>query len=215
MLRFNLETFTGELRQTAALLLEGLPERARGDAARAIQELAEVALAKHRGNAEAIACKAGCGHCCIVNVAVLAPETDAIMDYLRRKSGPTEQRRLAERAEELFHLVRGLDDEERIMLRRPCLFLDETACCGIYPVRPLLCRALTSTDPERCREAIAMLALGQQVPILANTFQQELFNQAFVGLAAALEQVGLDARSQPLTAAIRERLVTLGSTAGI
>lgn len=214
MPRFNLETFTGNLRQTASLLLQGLPERDRGDVARAVQELAEVALAKHRDNSEAIACKAGCGHCCIVNVAVLEPETDAIMDYLRRKSAPVEQHRLAVRAERLFHLVRGLDDEERIMIRRSCLFLDEAGCCGIYPVRPLLCRALTSTDPERCREAIAMRALGQQLPILANTFQQELFNQAFIGLAAALEQAGLEARSQLLTAAIRERLAIGGSTAG-
>lgn len=206
---FDLELFAERLQQTARTLLRGSVDRQRGEVARAVQELAEVALARHRVNPQSIACHAGCGHCCIVNVAVLGPEVDAIIEHLQRTRNRDEQQQLADRAEELYHQIIGLDDEERIMSRRACLFLDPSGCCDIYPVRPLLCRALTSTDPDRCREAVAMIALGDEVQILANTFQQELFNRAFTGLGAVLEEIGLEGRSQTLTAAIRERFAQL------
>jgi Fe-S-cluster containining protein len=205
--QFDLDQFSSQLQQTARVLLkDASPDQPLGDVARAIHEMAEVALVKHLIAPEKIACYAGCGHCCIVNVAVLAPETDAILDYLSRRSTRNELRLLALRAEDLYHQIHGLDDEERLLARRACLFLDESGCCRIYPVRPLLCRALTSTDEKRCQDAIALVALGEESPILANMFQQELLNRAFIGLGTALEQAGLDGRSQPLTAAIRSRL---------
>jgi len=211
MHRFDLETYARKMQQTARTLLQDSPpDQSKGDVARAIQELAEIALAKHQINREAIACRAGCGHCCIVNVAVLPPEIDAIVDDLDRKITPNEKRQLSLRAEKLFHQVHGLNDEERILLRRSCLFLDEAGKCEIYPVRPLLCRALTSTDPDRCREALAMVALGEEIRILSNTFQQELFTRAFTELGDSLEWLGMDGRSRPLTGAIRERIAALG-----
>jgi len=209
MIPFDLNLFAERLQQTARALLRGGANQPLGEVARAVQELAEVTLARHQVNPQSIGCHAGCGHCCIVNVAVLGPEVDAIIEHLQRTRSQEQQQQLADRAEAQYHQIRGLDDEERIMSRCSCLFLDTSSCCDIYPVRPLLCRALTSTDPDRCREAIAMVALGDDVQILANIFQQELFNRAFTGLAAVLEELGLEGRSQKLTAAIRERLVQL------
>jgi Fe-S-cluster containining protein len=204
---FDLDQFSIQLQQTARVLLkDASPEQLQGDVARAIHEMAEVALVKHLNAPGEIACHAGCGHCCIVNVAVLTPETDAIIDYLRHKSSREELRMLARRAEVLYHQIHGLTDEDRLMARCSCLFLDASGFCSIYPVRPLLCRALTSTDAKRCQEAIALVALGEELPILVNTFQQELFNRAFICLGTSLERAGLSSRSQPLTAAVRGRL---------
>ncbi|HKI50736.1 MAG TPA: YkgJ family cysteine cluster protein [Geothermobacteraceae bacterium] len=210
MTRFDLNDFAARLQQTARTLLQNTAaDQHLGEVARAVQELTEVALARHQINPEQIACQAGCGHCCIVNVAVLVPEVDAIIAHLRHKKSPAQLQQLAERAEEMFHQVSGLDDEERILSRIHCLFLDATGRCDIYPVRPLLCRALTSTDAGRCREAITMLAMGAEVQILANTFQQDLFTRAFTGLGAALDNARLESRSRTLTSAIRERRTEL------
>ena len=65
-------------------------------------------------------------------------------------------------------LYEGYYEEERIMARQPCAFLDGSGSCSIYPVRPLLCRSITSTDADACREALSMLALGENQPISYN-----------------------------------------------
>jgi len=128
---FDLNIFAERLQQTARTLLQGGANQQLGEVARAVQELAEVALARHQVNPQSIACHAGCGHCCIVNVAVLGPEVDAIIEHLQRTRSRAEQQQLADRAEAQFHQIRGLDDEERIMSRRACLFLDPSGCCHL------------------------------------------------------------------------------------
>jgi Fe-S-cluster containining protein len=153
-----------------------------------------------------IACAAGCGSCCVVNVAVLFPEAAAIVWHLRRRQEDS-LKWVARRVAGLYRQVSWLDDEERILLRRPCAFLDEAGSCSIYPVRPLLCRSITSTDPARCREAIAMEALGEAPPVLMNLFQKGLMNAAYRGVAAALADRGLDGRGTKLTVAVH-RLLT-------
>lgn len=204
---YHADSYCRELQLTVQPLLS--QEGSTGslaEAARAIQVLAENWLSRTIEQEELIACQAGCGDCCIVNVAVLEPEVDAILEYLRAERTVLELQELADRARQMHLQVSGLDDEERILARQPCLFLDGQGCCSIYPVRPLLCRALTSTDPDRCREALAMLALGEEVSILANQRQQEIFNTAFEELGGALEDSGRDGRSQPLTTAIHHSL---------
>jgi len=54
-----------------------------------------------------------------------------------------------------------------------------------------------------------MLAMGAEVQILTNTFQQDLFTMAFTGLGAALDNARLESRSRTLTSAIRERRTEL------
>lgn len=153
-----------------------------------------------------IACRAGCGSCCVVNVTVLFPEALAIAFHLQRRLPQLERERIRARLDDLHRAIRWLDDEERISLRRPCAFLDQRGNCGIYPVRPLLCRSVTSTDPEACREAVAMTALGEIRPVLMNLFQQELMNAYFLGAAKALEELSLDARGLNLTGAVKHLL---------
>jgi len=198
---FDFGLFKRQIQQTASarLATASAPSAA---AALAVQQLAEATLAAHRQDDSLIACGPGCGHCCIVNVAVLEPEVAAITDHIQQQYTREELAELKDQAEDLRSQVFGLDDDERMLLQRSCLFLDQEKSCRIHPVRPLLCRALTSTDADRCREAIAMAALGETPTILANLFQQQLFHQAFYGLASALEEQGRDPRSITLTEAI-------------
>ena len=156
--------------------------------------------------AAAIACSAGCGTCCQVHVAVLEPEALHIAAYLRQTRSATELAELRRRMNRLCIAIEGLDEEERAACGCHCVFLDSEGHCTIYPVRPLLCRAVTSTCPRSCRDALRLSALGEQVPVLMNLFQKELMESAFRGLAHLWQQQGGDGRSFELTAAVRRAL---------
>ncbi len=191
---------------------KGLVERltiARGadEVAAAVQQLqrrCEDFLARQLadGSGRHIACGPGCGTCCAVNVAVLLPEAIAITRHLRDNFSPQARDELATRFDDLRRSVRWLDDDERIFLRRSCAFLDADGSCLIWPVRPLLCRSITSTDAEACREALAAPIFGEERPILMNLVQKELFEEAFHALGEALERLGWDRRSFKLTCAV-------------
>ncbi|ORJ60255.1 YkgJ family cysteine cluster protein [Geothermobacter hydrogeniphilus] len=205
--RPDLHQFRSKVAATALRLLQRNPSAGgQSTAARAVQHLAEETLTRHRQHREKIACRPGCGDCCQVNVAVLDAETEAVCSYLRQHLTPGEFENLRQAAHKLHLRVGGLNDQERLLARSPCLFLDQKKRCSIYPVRPLLCRSLTSTDADRCREAITMAALDRSPPVLCHLWQQELFNQAFLGLADALRDAGLEPRSRQLVEAVWQRL---------
>jgi len=206
---FDFSAFTAAVEKTAGRLLgEGRPEENLALAARAVQEMAETVLAQNRRNEGHIACGPGCGHCCVVNVAVLQPEAMVIADYLRRKLSIQKLERLKEKIEGIHRRVRWLDDDERLLLRQPCAFLDGQKSCSIHPVRPLLCRGMNSTDPVTCSDAVTLHALDEAPPVLVNLFQKTLFDQAFLGLARALKRTGGMVRSQKLTEAVHAALET-------
>ncbi len=154
-----------------------------------------------------VACQAGCGSCCRVNVAVLRPEAVNIARYLQKTRSTRELRELRQQMKALCVAISGLDDDERIAVRKNCVFLDDAGSCSIYPVRPLLCRSITSTSAADCREALAMQVFGESKPVLMNLMQKNLMNVAFQGLASAMEDNGLDAHGQELTAAVLAVLV--------
>ncbi len=149
-----------------------------------------------------IACGPGCGSCCVVNVSTLLPEGVAISRYLRRL-GKAAQQQIAERLESLWQRVRGLDDTERLAVQSQCAFLDEQGRCLIYPVRPLLCRSITSTAAQDCREALSAAGFDEVKPVLMYQYQQQLYESLFVELAERLEALGIDGRSFQLSGLVR------------
>lgn len=204
---FDFNSFAVETERTATALLGDAPsDDELVQACRAVQELAETALVRNRGDASLIACGPGCGHCCVVNVAVLRPEAVTILSFLKRKLPAAQYLEMQARIGDLHAAICWSDDEGRIVQQRPCALLDENRCCSVYPVRPLLCRGMTSVDPEACRQAIDLLPLGESPPVTVNLFQAMLFNQAFIALARAMENAGLESRSSELTAAM-QRLI--------
>ncbi len=150
-----------------------------------------------------IACRAGCSACCGVNVAVLVPEAIAIAEFIRETFVEGALAEMRARVDWLAERVRWVDDEERIRLRIRCAFLDERGWCSIHPVRPLLCRALTSTDPEQCRRALGSGSYDEEEPILQNITQRLIMEGAFRGIGKGLERLGIDNRSMELARAVR------------
>jgi Fe-S-cluster containining protein len=179
---------------------------AREKAARAVHDRAETFLAGHRRPSSLVACGPGCGHCCVVNVAVLEPEAHAIAHHLRTTWSPEAVDDLRQRLAELVRASRWLDDEERLMLRRPCAFLDAAGSCSIHPVRPLLCRKVTSINPEDCRDSVARHAFGETVPVIADLFHQQVFEEAFLAFGRALDHLGRNARSIRLSEGVLKLL---------
>jgi len=171
-----------------------------------ILAIAEGTLDKHLSDKDQIACKAGCSSCCMLNVAVLFPEVAAIVKYVVDSWPSDRLRTLTERIEDLYHKIRHCDDDEWIELREHCAFLDESGSCSIYPVRPLICRSVTSIDPRHCEEALETPASGIARPILMNMFQKSLMETTFIALGDALEQMGFDTRSGQLVVGVRQLL---------
>ncbi len=173
-----------------------------------ICDVAEQTLAENMDAAERrhIACAAGCGTCCVVNVAVLFPEAASIVAYVQQTLDVAERESLTQRLETVYRKVQWLDDEERIVLRQPCAFLSDQGLCGIYPVRPLICRSMTSTDPEDCREAIALKSLGEEKTVQVNLFQKTLMDTTFLAVGSGLRKRNLDGRSAKLTVAVKALL---------
>lgn len=205
--QFDCRAFADRIEAEATAALSAI-DRYGADAAAALaQELAEEMCNRHVEADNSIACRAGCQHCCIVNVSVLPPEAERISRYLQATRTDTELAKLVQVLEQLDRETRWLDDEERIMVKRSCAFLDASGSCSIYPVRPLLCRALTSINAESCREAMTMVAFDENRPIIANLIQQQIFETAFSSLASALEQQHRSSRSLRLAGSVYNLLI--------
>lgn len=153
-----------------------------------------------------IACRAGCSACCSVNVAVLFPEAVAIAEYLADNFPPAMLPRLKALLGETAERIRWMEDDERRRLRISCPFLDTRGWCIIHPARPLVCRSITSTDPELCRQAMDADP-DEPVPVVMNLVQKFLFDTSFRTLGDSLERLGLESRSFELSRAVWHCLI--------
>jgi Fe-S-cluster containining protein len=102
-----------------------------------------------RAPAGAVACKAGCDHCCYQSVGVTPPEALAIYDHLSRTRSDDELARFAAHIAEARARTRGLSTGDRFSPEHPCVFL-EAGRCTIYEVRPLSCRGMNALDAKAC-----------------------------------------------------------------
>lgn len=162
----------------------------------------ELSAGLRESDSDMIACKAGCGSCCRVNVATLIPEAHNIAAYLRRTRSAAALEELCGRMRQMLVVISGLDDDERIATNQSCAFLDQHGSCSIYPVRPLLCRSITSTCAEACRAALRCYMLNESGTVVMNMFQKDLMDTAFNTLAQLWHESGGDSRSRELTAAV-------------
>lgn len=153
----------------------------------------------------AVACKAGCGHCCYQAVGVTAPEALAIVDHLRRTLSSPDLERVAVHVSELHETTRGMSSAERFSPSHPCPFL-RAERCSIYEVRPLACRGMNSLDAGECASRLrdpearaAFLASGRG----GHSFMEPIraFHAVSAGLQLSLAELyHLDMRPLELTA---------------
>ncbi len=184
-------------------------ERARraDDCAKLLCGLHQVLEAQlHRLDRSHLDCAPGCGSCCRINVAVLMPEAGAVMEYLQRQLPPGERQELAERVAGLYRQVGGLDEAGRLQRQLACAFLDGQGNCRIYPVRPLMCRSVTSTDAAACVAALGVHDPDLAPPVVMHLEQKQFCDAAFLALADAVAELGLDDRSTTLTTAVHNLL---------
>ena len=204
--QFDFVEYSRDLTALASNHLRTNVPSAAAAATRAVHEQAEAVLKAYPEERALVACAAGCSHCCIMNVAVLAPEAVAIAEHLQQTLAPEQRLALQGKLQELNAATAATSHGERLALQLPCAFLDERGYCAIHPVRPLLCRRATSIDPRDCRRALERQGHGEEVPIVADLFHERLFEEAFLALARALEERGLSSASGRLSEEVLRRL---------
>ncbi len=160
-----------------------------------------------RAEAGAVACRAGCDHCCHQSVGVTPPEALAIVAHLKQTLSADELAALSARMAERVERTRGLSADERFSPQLPCSFLRDGRC-SIYDVRPLVCRGMNSLDADDCarrlRDAAAraeFLARGTGGHCFVEPIQASQAVSAGLQLCGA-ELYALDMRPLELTAAV-------------
>ena len=157
--------------------------------------------------AGAVACRAGCDHCCYQIVGVTPPEALAIFDHLSQTASDSELEEISARIAEARARTRGLTSAERFSPEHPCPFL-RAGRCSIYEVRPLACRGMNSLDAHECETRLRDPAtreafLAEAAP--GHSFMEPIraFHAVSAGLQLALAELyRLDMRALDLTAAM-------------
>lgn len=142
-----------------------------------------------------VACKAGCSHCCVLNVAVLLPEAVAIAGWLSMHCTGTGYDAQLKRLQAYALRVRWMEDSERIHRQTTCPFLNAQGGCSIYPVRPLVCRAVTSLDKAACLVALDPGQFDAAHAVPMDTMRRQGMDAAFSALARAMQQQPMMSRS--------------------
>lgn len=158
---------------------------------------------------ELMACREGCSICCRVHVPVLKPEAVAIVTYLKEHNSPSELMQLKEKMKKLCLEIRCFDEIERIFANKKCAFITDDGACAIYPVRPLMCRAVTSADREACSISFNMIALDQSIYVPMNLKHRNIYETAFKAVASALEKYGISSKSREITGGVLSEMDTL------
>ena len=78
-------------------------------------------------NPRSFRCGQGCNECCIPDLTILTLEARSIVHYLFERP-------------ELIEQLQNLEKEDPHKGTR-CTFLTKEGSCGIYPVRPFICRS--------------------------------------------------------------------------
>lgn len=145
----------------------------------------------------AVACAAGCSHCCSAQVAVLPVEALLIAQALRELDaaalGEVVQRLQAHAA-----ALAQTSPSAAWNQRPPCAFL-EHGLCSIYAVRPAACRKAHSLDVAPC--AASSAEIPQSVKLLAGA------EALLTGTALAYAGQGLQTKHVELCGAVYQALV--------
>jgi Fe-S-cluster containining protein len=102
-----------------------------------------------------LACSEGCDHCCFNQVELTPPEALSIGHFVERHFCQEERAELLRRVRIALAGKAGKSQREIAKIRRelPCPLL-QAARCSVYPVRPLVCRAMHSLDAGQCQSSL-------------------------------------------------------------
>lgn len=132
-------------------------EQARAAGRRLLPVYAEVD-ASTREAASKASCRRGCHHCCYNLAGVSLLEAIPIAEYLLTselwKPKLKELRTELEIQAAIVDSLGGMGNEAAVAWldrKLPCVFLKKNGECGVYPIRPIVCRTyFVVTPPEGC-----------------------------------------------------------------
>jgi len=172
-------------------------------------------LAEQLAGHKPVACKAGCFHCCVLNVSALLPEAVAIAGWLSMHCSGAGCDAQLKRLQSHALRVRWMEDNERIHRQTLCPFVDAQGSCSIYPVRPLVCRAVTSLDKTACLTALDPHQFDAAHAVPMDTTRRMVMDAAFGALARAMNQQPMMSRSIELSNGVTAFLTDPGLVAAL
>jgi hypothetical protein len=134
------------------------------------------------------ACQKNCPSCCTLRVTGTAPEILLLARYVRLIDATPSGKalNLPKRIAQANRASKGLDERQRMALRRPCPLILRGVCI-IHPVRPLACRGHASFDRKACAGAAA----GRNVEVPISEPHLNLRGLVQNALQSALRAAGL------------------------
>ena len=182
----DLEARRTQRLKTAALLKSGrtaLHVIKLADAATETTEEALVLAMQRQPPDPPRACAEGCAWCCYQRIGTAVPEVIRIADFMRREFSPEQISATHERV--CTNLEQRRTGHTHIGV--PCPLLVDNLC-SVYPVRPLTCRGVNSSDPTPC-EYQALEKRRIDVPMYPP--QHRLNTMVLDGLRAGTKEAGL------------------------
>jgi len=184
-----------QTRKLIGVLSNERNERRASDAAELAFKGLDTSIANHPTEVS-LDCRKGCSFCCYSMVVASAPEVFRIAQIVRQRAGE----RLAATVQHIgqaHQATVGRDEDGRLQERRPCALLLD-GICTVYPVRPLVCRAMASHTVAACESAFSDGVTN--IPVPASMF---LLKDAHAYcLLAALRACGLSINTYELNHAI-------------
>lgn len=118
------------------------------DRARAAHRAVDHALAERGTDMAAVSCRAGCAHCCHIQVDATGDEVELLAELVEK--GLTIDMgalKVQAKADDLDKWRRLTKDQRR------CVFLGDDNRCRVYEDRPSVCRSyFVISPPDDCRE---------------------------------------------------------------
>jgi Fe-S-cluster containining protein len=147
-----------------------------------------------------IVCQPGCHFCCYNQIELTPPEVLTICGYLR-KFPADEQQHVLENVERSITKRKGKTkrDVARMRSELPCPLLRQ-GFCAVYPVRPLLCRAMHSLDVNHCQ---ASLEAEDLIPDRYYLHRYEIVFSIILGLTDGCQDAGCQANPVDLAQAVQ------------
>lgn len=103
-----------------------------------------------QGGKAKIACKAGCGWCCVVRVGAAPAEVLALADRLKRTLPDSDLELLKAEVQAYAWRLAPLGNEQKRAERMPCPLL-QSESCSAHSHRPGNCRGYNSLDVLACK----------------------------------------------------------------
>jgi Fe-S-cluster containining protein len=147
-----------------------------------------------------IACQPGCHFCCFNQIEVTPPEALSIGDYVKQHFSDKEKDRLLERLARSVNQKAGKTKSHLARMRQefPCPFLS-AGLCAVYPVRPLLCRAMHALDAAQCERSLQAADLPRDTYYL---HRHEIVHSIIKGLTEGCREVGCEVEALDLARAV-------------